>query len=137
MTTEHNKSVVRRVYEEIWTKGTFDLIPELFHADCVNEDPVSPGRCLKGREQLQGLIGMYRATFEPIKMEVTHQWADGDTVITRWKGSGIHSQPVFGIPATKKAGGPEGITISTFRDGKILHDYIVWDAFGLFNLLRS
>ena len=53
MSTEHNKAVVRRVYEDIWTRGKFDLIPELFHADCVNEDPVSPGRCMKGREAVQ------------------------------------------------------------------------------------
>jgi hypothetical protein len=44
---DRNKALLRRFYEELWTKGNLEPIPELLAEDLVNHHPLpgaAPGR---------------------------------------------------------------------------------------------
>jgi hypothetical protein len=42
MTTEENKRLVRRQFDEIWNAGKWDSVEKLFSPDYVNHDPYNP-----------------------------------------------------------------------------------------------
>jgi predicted ester cyclase len=51
--------------------------------------------------------------------DVPLQIAEGDLVVSRIIGRGVHAGELFGIPATNKEVETEGIAIHRVRDGKI------------------
>ena len=138
MNPETMKTMTRRYCEELFSKGKLEVCDELFSADYENLDPATPGGCVKGAAGMKHLVTGYREAFPDLVFAVIEQWADGDTVVTRWNASGTHKGPLMGLPATGKRGNPvEGITISKFRDGKIWQQRAVWDALGLLKQLGA
>jgi hypothetical protein len=55
----------------------------------------------------------------------------GDTVVTRWTGSGNHSGDLVGIPATNKRVAVDGIWMHRIAQGKIVESWNAWDMLGL------
>ena len=43
MSTEDNKALVRRFFEDVWNKHNLALVDELFSADYVDHDDFPPG----------------------------------------------------------------------------------------------
>ncbi len=84
MSTEVNKAIVRRYYDEIWSKGDLDLIDELFASNYVNYDPATPGVSVQGNENFKQFIAGYRRAFPDLQMTIEDQVAEGDTVASRW-----------------------------------------------------
>ena len=136
MNTATMKQMTRRYAEELFSQGKLEVADELFGPDYVNLDPTTPGGCVKGAAGMKQLVAGYREAFPDLVFAVKDQWADGDTVVTRWNAQGTHQGPLMGFPATGKRGAPvEGVTISKFRDGKIVEQRAVWDALGLLRQL--
>ena len=136
ITTDKMKAVVRRYCEELFSQGKLAVADELYTSDYVNLDPSTPGGCVRGIDGLKALVGSYREAFPDLIMEVKSQWAEGDTVITRWTAVGTHKGSLMGFPATGKRGQPvEGVTITKFRGDRICEDRAVWDTLGLLRQL--
>lgn len=131
-----NKAIVQRYYDEVWCKGNFGIIDELMVSDYENCDPASPGRVLRGREAFKALVRSYREAMPDLRLDIVEQWAEGNSVISRWHASGTQRGAMMGIPPTgKSASGIEGVTISTLENGRIVRDRAVWDLAGLLRLL--
>lgn len=91
---------------------------------------------MRGKDAFRSFIRTYRDAFPDLRMQIIEQWADGDTVISRWHASGTQRGALMGIPATNKSGaGVEGVTLTLFRNGKIVRDRAVWDLMGLMRQL--
>jgi steroid delta-isomerase-like uncharacterized protein len=133
MNTDEMKQMTRRYAEELFGQGKLEVADQIFAADYVNLDPTTPGGCVKGIEGMKQLVRGYRVAFPDLTFTVQGQWAEGDVVVTRWHAKGTHRGPLMGIPATGRAPEmpTEGVTISTFRGGKIVEQRAVWDALGL------
>ena len=130
MSTEDNKAIVRRVFEEVLNQGNMALIDEVYSPDYVDHTPNGPGPGLEGLKQY---FMMYRTAFPDAHYAVEDQIAEGgDKVVTRWSVRGTHQGPLMGIPPTGKQGTVTGIGITRFEGGKIVEVWSEFDALGMF-----
>jgi steroid delta-isomerase-like uncharacterized protein len=135
MSSEQNKALVRRAFEEPW-KGNLDVLDELLASDYVGHDPASP-EPLRGPEGVKEFISTYRAAFSDARVTVEQQLAEGDLVATRWSGRGTHDGELMGIQPTGKQVTVSGLTISKLLGGKIVEEYQNWDTFGMLKQLDA
>jgi hypothetical protein len=61
MSSEQNKAIVRRLFEEPW-KGKLEVVDELTASDYIGHDPANP-EPLHGPEGVKEFISTYRAAF--------------------------------------------------------------------------
>jgi steroid delta-isomerase-like uncharacterized protein len=132
--TEMNKTVSRRVVEEIFNRGELELADELVTADYVGHDPASP-ELIMGPEGVRRQAAGYRAAFPDMRLTIEDEIAEGDKVVTRWTGRGTHAGDFFGIAPTGKETTVTGVTIDRLIDGKIVESWTNWDTFGLLQQL--
>lgn len=135
MSSEQNKKIVRRAFEEPW-KGNLSVVDELMASDYVGHDPANP-KPLRGPEGVKEFISTYRAAFPDARITVEEQLAEGDLVATRWSGRGTHEGELMGISPTGKQVTVSGLTISRVVGGKIVEEYQNWDTFGMMRQLDA
>src|SRR6266540_4169555 len=95
MSTEENKAVVRRVFEEGTSQGNFSVFDELLAPNYVNHS-LPAGMTLPQVNQL------YRAAFPDLRVTIEDQLAEGDKVVTRGYSAGTHTGEFQGIPPSGK-----------------------------------
>src|SRR5260370_41941710 len=81
MSTENNKILAQRVWEEIWHQGQLNRIDELFTPDFLRHDP---GRELHGTDQNRQFISIFRTAFPDVHYTVFDQNAEGFKVVVRY-----------------------------------------------------
>jgi steroid delta-isomerase-like uncharacterized protein len=133
MSTEDNKAISRRNFEEVWNKGQLDLIPEIVAANLINHDPANPD--VQGPEGFRQLVTMYRTAFPDTQFTLEEQIAEGDKVVTRWTTRGTHQAELMGIAPTNKLVTVTGMTIDRLEGGKIAESWANWDTMGLMQQL--
>jgi steroid delta-isomerase-like uncharacterized protein len=131
--SEANKTVSRRLTEEAFNQGKYDVIEELVASTFVNHDPATGDT--KGPQGTRELIEGYRSAFPDIRIKIEEQIAEGDLVATRWTGTGTHKGELMGIAPTGKGTTVTGVTIDKIKDGKIVESWNNWDTLGLMRQL--
>jgi steroid delta-isomerase-like uncharacterized protein len=121
-----NKAAMRRVYDEIFSRGDFSAADDLLAEDFVEHEDLPPG-IPPGPEAPQALVSMMRGAFPDFRATVEEMLEDGDKVITRARFSGTHEGEFMGIPATGKRFDIAVIDIVEFRDGKMAAHWGVMD----------
>jgi steroid delta-isomerase-like uncharacterized protein len=131
MSAEENKALVRRYIEAIDanSSGDWSVIDEYVAEDFVAHNPPLPGVSLD-RDGLKEAAEIFRVA-TPGAHEVAMQVAEGDLVVSRVIGRGLHVGELLGIPATNKAIETDGIAIHRVRDGKIVEYSSVVDVAGV------
>ena len=128
-----NKAIARRVFEEVWNKGNFDAMSDLFVQDVrVLHNDMS---LTKGIEKLIRGIKSYRNAFPDLKMSIDKQIAEDDTVVNILTLQGTHTGGAF--KAEYKDFEPTGqkvsqkrIAVQRFNDeGKIVEALSVHQPF--------
>jgi SnoaL-like polyketide cyclase len=66
---------------------------------------------------------------------IEDQIAEGDTVVTRWTGTGTHQGDLLGMAPTGKPAKVMGIWIHRLAGGKIVESWNVWDTLGMLQQL--
>jgi predicted ester cyclase len=135
VSSEQNKAIVRRLFEEPW-KGNLEVVDELIPSDYVGHDPANP-EPLRGPEGVKEFISTYRAAFPDSRITVEQQLAEGDLVATRWSGRGTHEGELMGIQPTGKQVTISGLTISRLVGGKVVEEFQNWDNFGMLQQLDA
>ncbi len=126
--TEENKKLVRRFYEEI-DKGNLGVIDELVAEDYVDHNPppfpgLPPGRA--GVKQAFKIF--WEAT--PGHHHIEDQIAEGDKVVTRLTSFGKHEGDLPGAPRTGNDLKMTSITIHRIADGKLVEKWAEKDVMG-------
>ncbi len=80
MSTEDNKAIIRRQYEEAVNKQKLDLLDELIGPDYVSHDPTSP-EPIRGVEGLKEYARGYFTAFPDLQFTIEEQIAEGDMVV--------------------------------------------------------
>lgn len=128
MTTENNKALVRRFYEEI-DKGNLAAIDELVAADYVDHNPSPFLGAGRGRDGLkQALKIFWEAT--PGYHRIEDQIAEGDKVVTRLTAYGKHEGDLPGAPRTGNYLKSTSIAIHRIEKGKIVETWTEKDLLG-------
>ncbi|MDQ4077252.1 MAG: ester cyclase [Chloroflexota bacterium] len=109
MSTEENKSVVRRYFEEVNNQRKLAVIDEIIAPDLA--------------EPTRGAVGRVAAAFPDYHISITDQIAEGDKVATVWTLTGTHQgewmSPMGAIAPTGKQVTYTATTTLRIADGKI------------------
>lgn len=132
--SDANKSLSRRVIDEIFNEGKLEVADEIVAADSISHDPALPEPA-SGPEGLKQVVTGYRAAFPDLSVTIDDQIAEGDRVVTRWTARGTHEGDLWSIAATGKQGTVTGITIDRYKGGKIVEVWTNWDTLGLMQQL--
>ena len=135
MLSETNKTIARRLLEEVWNKGNLSLLNELIAKDHVNSGPGTLPGLSAGPDGTKQLVTVYRNAFPDVRFTVDEQIAEGDKVVTRWSAHGTHKGELVGIPATGKSSTVTGIAVDRVANGKITESWGIFDQFGMMQQL--
>jgi len=132
--SEQNKTVVRRLFEELWNKGTLPVADELIAPTYTHHDTATPdvGR---GPESEKKRVTMYRNAFADFRLTMEDIIAEGETVMARWTCRGAHKGELNGIAPTGKQISISGVTVARIASGKIVEGWVNWDALSLMQQL--
>ena len=121
MSTEENKRLVRRFYEEI-DKGNLDAMDELVDENYVDHNPPPVPGLASGREGLKQAFQIFwKAT--PGHHQIDDQIAEADKVVTRLTSYGKHESDLPGAPRTGNDLRMTSITIHRIANGKLVEKW--------------
>ena len=115
MSEAENKSLARRLLEEVANTGAAERLPEFFASDCTVPHTNVAGLTWF-REHLHG----FHQCYPDLVVTVDGQVAEADTVVTWWTMRGTHSGEWNGIAPTHKPILLRGVNIQKIRDGRIV-----------------
>jgi len=125
MSTDQNKSTVRRLVEEGFNKHNLKLLDEIFSKDAISHDPSQPSLG-RGPEGARDSMQVYTTAFPDSKIVI-----ERDYVVQLLRASGTHSGPLANIPATGKKTNVTGVITSKLQDGKVVETWSLWDQLTL------
>ena len=131
--SEANKTVARRIVEEAFNEGRYEVIEELIAPTYVNHDPATGD--VTGIDGVKQSIDGYRSAFPDLTITIKEQIAEGDLVATRWIATGTQKGELMGVAATGKEATVTGLTLDTIKDGKIVESWNNWDTLGMLQQL--
>ena len=130
MSTEANKAIARRHFEELWNKGDLAVADEIYSTNAVGHDPTNPQH--GGYPECEKeMVVRDRTALPDTHVTIEDQIAEGDQVVTRWTARGTHTGEVMGIPPTEKQVTFAGIHIHRIEAGKIVEVWAIDDLLGL------
>jgi steroid delta-isomerase-like uncharacterized protein len=129
-----NKSIVRRLYEEVWNKRRLEVANEIISTSHALHDNHSPESGI-GPEAYKRSVNRFVAGFPDLRFTVEDMVAENDKVVAFWVISGTHKGEFRGFPPTNKKISVEGITINHVSGGKIMDSFVNYDALGLMQQL--
>jgi steroid delta-isomerase-like uncharacterized protein len=115
---EQNKRLVRRLYDELFSKWNFAIVDELIGPDFVGHE-MPPGMP-RGPEGIRQFYGGIRAGLPDVQLTVEDMIGEKDRVVVRWRARATRGGVFLGIPATGKAVSFTGIAIYRLSKGKIV-----------------
>jgi steroid delta-isomerase-like uncharacterized protein len=127
---EQNKALAKRAFEELLSKGKFELAEQLYAKDFVNH---GIHRDIGFDEDQAALKGWHQA-FPDLAIVPEKLIAEGDLVTIYWIARGTNSGIGNGLPATGKKAEQSGITIWRVVNGKIKEE---WSAFDQLSLMQQ
>ncbi len=132
--SDANKTLVRRLFDEVWNKGHQQVADELFAQNYNHHDSSTPdlGR---GPDSEKKRVTLYRNAFPDIRFTVEDLIAEGESVTARWSCHGTHKGELNGIAPTGRQFTISGISVARFTNGKMIEGYVNWDALGMMQQL--
>ena len=120
VTSEANKALMRRLFEEGFHSGKLAVVDEIFHPDFVDRStPEQP----PGTEGVQDYISMVRTGFPDITITIEDLVAEEEKVVVRTTWRGTHLAEYEGIAPTGKQVTRSMIQIFHVKDGKLLEEW--------------
>jgi steroid delta-isomerase-like uncharacterized protein len=132
MSTERNKALVSRVFEEGMNQLNDAVFDELIDPQYVNHDFPSPA---PGAEGFRQVTAMFQAAFPDFHVTLEDEIADGNKVASCGYFTGTHKGEFMGIPATGKSVKVTYIDIWAVENGKLKENWVQMDMLGLMQQL--
>jgi steroid delta-isomerase-like uncharacterized protein len=127
---EQNKKIASRAFDEILSRGRFELAGELYAKDFINHGLHSNATLEEDQAALKG----WHQAFSDIVITAEKLIAEGDLVTIYWIARGTNTGTGNGLPATGKKVELAGITIWRIVDGKIKEE---WSAFDQLSMMQQ
>lgn len=135
MSTEENRTIVRRVTSEVVSDGNLAAADELIAPNYVYHGTGVPD--MHGVEGFKQVIAMYRTALPDLQLTIEDMIAEGDKVATRFVVRGTHRGPLLDVAPTGKQITVAGIFISRIVGGKIAEEWENLDALGMMHQLGA
>ena len=131
MSTETNKAIVRRYFEQVIAEGRADLVEEFLAEGIELHGTGLP----PGVESVREWVTQMAAAFPDRKNTIDDLIAEGDKVVIRTTFSGTHLAEIEGIPATGKQVTQPSISIFQLLNGKIVGGWYASDNLSMMQQL--
>jgi len=132
MSTETNKKIVQRIFEEGINQNKPEVYDEVIAANYVNHDFPTP---TPGVEGFKIVMGMFKAGFPDLHITLENTLAEGDRVATLGYFTGTHQGEFNGIPATGRSAKVKYIDFWRIENGKAVENWVQMDMIGLLQQL--
>ncbi len=136
MSSDTNKAVLQRFFDEAWHQKNADIADELFTADYVLHDPGNPW-ISPGPQGIREMVTAYNHAFPDARFTIEHQIAEGDWVVTRWVVRSTHAGNLLDLAATGRESQTSGILFSRLEGSKIKEEWTQWNRQGLLEELGA
>jgi steroid delta-isomerase-like uncharacterized protein len=135
MSTEDNKALLRRAWDEVYGQKRLDSIEEFVLDDVIAHEPDGD---VRGVDEFRRYLATYLMAFPDTSVTVEDVIAEGDKVVSRYTVRGTHKGATeeYG-PPTGRQMAIEGITIYYFRGGKLAEMWDRYDNLGVMQQLGS
>lgn len=129
-TSQQNKEIVLKIYEQCLNKRNFNLLNELVSDEYIGVQ----GK--KGAAGFQEPMLALIQSFPDMQWVLTNLIAEDDKVFVSWKVQGTHKNPFNNIPATGKFISSEGMGVLTLKNGKVESTQVLTDRVGFLQALE-
>jgi predicted ester cyclase len=133
MSTEGNKALVRRFYEEI-DRGNLAAMDELVAENYIDHSPPPFPGLAPGRAGLKQAFEIFWVA-TPGRHEIEDQLAEGDKVVTRIRVTGTHEADLPGITKTGNKLETTATVTHRVEDGKLAEKWSNKDELGFLQQL--
>lgn len=106
-----NKTLMRRIYEEMWNRGNPVVAAELF---------AQP-------ESVERFVSQFLVSFPELQHTVEEMIAEDDRVVVRFTAKGTHAGQWMHFAPTGISIGYTGITLARIAGNKIVEHHTWWD----------
>ena len=122
MSEEFNKSIVRRIWKEVWQEGNLDVIDELVDTNHILHAYPEDLAYGSGAAGFKRLVSTNRANLPDVQLTIEDLIAEGDKVVTRYTARG-------------SAAVTTGIWIDRIQANQVVESWVDWDRLGFFRQL--
>jgi steroid delta-isomerase-like uncharacterized protein len=130
MSTDANKALWRRFYEEVWDQGNTDFAYDVFADDYVRHD-LRPTQALPGPAGQKKIADDFRAAFPDLRATVDFVFGEDEWVVGRWTATGTHLGRWGAVDATGKQVTFSAVNVCRFENGKVAEIWNHRDDMGL------
>jgi predicted ester cyclase len=135
MTRTENKTVARRVLEEVFPANDEAVLREVISDQFVNHE--APEGTPPGLGGITMFMNLLDQAFSEQNWEIHDVIAEDDKVVLRCTHSGVHTGDFFGLPATGRHFAYKQMHIIRVVDGKGVEHWAVRDDADLMNQLTG
>jgi predicted SnoaL-like aldol condensation-catalyzing enzyme len=128
MSTESNKALVRRYYEDAPHNpdACDEIFAPRFQFHAIVQTGVTPQVVECTPESEKAVYERYKSTWGGWHIQIEEMIAEGDRVMVRWTSHGTHQGESRGLPPTYKRVTNSGVNIFRIAEGRIAE---VWDIY--------
>lgn len=134
-TTEYNKGIVQRCFDDIWNSGKMDVVAEIVHPNFIRHHERNQDEDVHGLEGFGRWVSQVRQALPDLRLTVERMFGESDRVMAHVRGRATHKGELKGVPAT---GTEIEWTVTTFvrlADGKIVECWAIADTLGILQRL--
>jgi steroid delta-isomerase-like uncharacterized protein len=126
--SEQNKTLARRWFEDLFSRGDLDAANEILSAEFVDHLTHEDER---GIEELKHYVTIYRTAFPDIQDTVEDIVAEADKVVVRWKSRGTHQGEFMGVAPTGRDVTFTGMRLFRIAENEIVESWVNIEERGL------
>lgn len=131
-----NHSLMTRFIREYQVGGDERVLHEIVSPDLVNHTPmfpVAPG----GPAEVKAIFDVFRSAFDGFSIDVLHQLADEEHVMTHKVFRGRHTGDLLGFPPTGRSVRFSVMDVVRIADGRIVEHWGLVDQPALLSQLQA
>ena len=135
MTSTENKTVARRVLEEVFPANDVEALRDVVSDEFVNHE--APEGTPPGLGSITMFMHLLNQAFSEQRWEIHDVLAEDEKVVIRCTHSGVHTGDYFGLPATGRRFAYKQMHIIRVVDGKGVEHWAVRDDTSLMHQLTA
>jgi steroid delta-isomerase-like uncharacterized protein len=133
-TTEKNKKIAKRFYDEVMNDGKLNVIDELVADNYVEHEEFAG--LPQNKEGVKQFVNLYRNAFPDLKADVQHIIAEDDKVVILYNLSGTHKGEFLGNKASGRRFELPYADVVRFKDGKATEHWGYADSIKMIEQLQ-
>ena len=119
---EKNKATARQVFDDLWTRGRYELLDSMYEKNCLVHYPTET----MSLEQAVANGKEWRRAFPDLVARPNRVTGNGDMVVVDWTAQGTNKVQAHGLSGKGKQGTARGTSKFRFENGKIAEVWVTW-----------